>query len=258
MVIDDTIVRAYLAGADPAEYAGSWVFSALGRGDVFAPPDPAHRAWVAQLSRKLQAQISAFAVRNEGHVRALFPEFGRLAAEFTVMLAVGFPDPYDAMMLTAQDGRPRVVFDLIRFGQAALREGYSCHGVLTHELLHIALHERFPEPEAAAYEERLDYIVFDEGFAHALSYREGLAGFTMDDQLRARYASARAALARALAESDPARQEACLERADTSPDFWAKFGSISGMCYVLAHEAQMPALLKAGYRGFARKVLADG
>ncbi len=107
--------------------------------------------------------------------------------------------------MVLNDGRKEhVVFDLVRFGAESLHDSYSCQRVLTHELVHVCLHNRLPD-QAVSYQDRLNYIAFDEGFAHALSYVEDVASFRFDAFHQQKYPAARRQLARALEEPDPER-----------------------------------------------------
>ena len=202
MIIDDSIVLKYLSGQPPESYSDCWIYNNLG----FESPDLCNKEWVLKLYNKLKYQIENFIPRNYETVKRLFPCFDDVANDYTIMLVVGFPDPYDAMVLN-NNGVDYMVFDLIQFTQEALNEDYSCHRVLTHELIHICLRKNYPEPFCASYTERLDYTAFDEGFAHALTYPENLSEFQFDDFLSEKYHHAKQTLAHALAETDPEKQK---------------------------------------------------
>lgn len=110
-------------------------------------------------------------VENYLKLRQLFPQFDRIANNYTILLVVGFPDPYDAMLLE-HNGKAYMVFYLIQFQADSLNEDYSCHGVLTHELIHLYLMEDYPAAYEMSYVENLNYTDFNEGFAHSLTYVE--------------------------------------------------------------------------------------
>jgi len=255
MNIDDSIVTQYLAGEPSERYREAWVIRAFGSESIFAEPDPQHKEWVAALHQKLKRQLLDFVPRNREMVTALFPEFDALTRDYTAILAVGFPDPYDAMFLS-HEGRDAVVFDLIQFSETALAQDYSCHRVLTHELLHLCIQREYPPDAAITYAEALDYTAFNEGFAHALSYPENLSAFSFDAQLLEKYRAAKETLAAACRESDPEKQRAFLRAADTG-DYWEKFAAISGKLYLLAHKNALQGIYRAGWRGFCEKILQD-
>ena len=254
MIIDDSIVAAYLSGQPPDRYKDHWVYSAIGRGHVFEAPNPLHRNWVSKLRGKLKNQIQNFVPRNYELVRTIFPGFDDIARDYTILLVVGFPDPYDAMVLN-HNGREFMVFDLIQFGQDSLDEGYSCHRVLTHELIHICLHQSYPEMNLS-YLDDLNYTVFDEGFAHALSYPEDIFDFEFSDFFSKKYEQARIQLKNAAIETNEKKQKAFRISVDTG-DYWEKFGSIAGKLYLLKHKDQIIEIYKDGWSGFVERILND-
>ena len=145
MNIDDSIVQKYLAGEKPETYNNCWIYGAFDEGYLFEDPDPQNREWVSLLCQKLKKQIENYLPRNELTVKSLFSEFDEVVYAYTVMLVVGFPDPYDAMALE-HNGNAYTIFDLIQFGADSLEETYSCHRVLTHELIHLCLYRKYPKP----------------------------------------------------------------------------------------------------------------
>ncbi len=256
MIIDDGIVRRYLAGELLDADRQNWIYRAEGLGSLFSTPDPKNAQWVAKLRDKLVEQIYAYVPRNYEAVKAIFPAFDEVASNFTIMLVVGFPDPYDAMMLESPDGESVMVFDLIQFGEESLRVGYSCHRVLTHELIHMCLHRDYPQPKNPTYCANMDYVVFDEGFAHALTYPEDIGAFHFDVALEERFRAARDTLCSALSETNPDRQREFRAAADTGR-YWDKFGAIAGKLYLLKHMNKIGAIYRSGWNGFSQMVTAE-
>ena len=255
MEIDDSIVQAYLRG-DPTEaYHDSWIYCSFGRGQLFEKPDPQKCGWVADLCAKLQQQILDYVPRNDSVVRSLFPNFDAVARDYTIMLVVGFPDPYDAMVVE-NAGREYMVFDLVQFGPESLDEEYSCHRVLTHELIHICLHRIFPKPTQLTYVGELDYTAFDEGFAHALTYPDDWESFQFDDFLVGKYEAAKERLAHALRETVAAKQHEYLISSDTG-DYWDKYASMSGKLFLINNKERIQDILQGGWKGFAHRILND-
>ncbi len=256
MVIDDGIVRRYLAGESLDADREHWIYRAEGPESLFSAPDPENTHWVAKLHDKLIEQIYAYVPRNHAAAKAIFPFFDEVASDFTIMLVVGFPDPYEAMMLESPDGESVMVFDLIQFGEESLEEDYSCHRVLTHELIHMCLHRDYPQPKNPTYRADMDYLVFDEGFAHALTYPADIGSFQFDAALEDRFRTARETLRSALAETDPDRQRELRTAADTGR-YWNKFGAIAGKLFLLKHVGDIGAIYRSGWNGFARRVVAN-
>jgi len=255
MLIDDDIIIKYLSGQNPDSYKNSWIYSSVGREYMFEIPNPSNVEWVLKLYEKLKKQIRDFKPCNYELIKKLFPNFDDVVRDYTIMFVVGFPDPYDAMVLK-HDNTEYMVFDLIQFGQDSLDESYSCHRVLTHELLHICLRKKRPEISGLSYVNDLNYMMFDEGFAHALSYSENICDFKFDDFLKDKYERSRAALKRSVIETDIEKQKACRVSADTG-DYWDKFGSISGMLYILKNLNSIVEIYNNGWKDFSDKIIND-
>ena len=255
LIIDDTIVKKYLSGQSPESYSDCWIYYAFDRGCLFETPNSSNCEWVAELCGKLKSQINSFILRNYDLVQKLFPCFDDVANEYTIMLVVGFPDPYDAMVMS-HNGTEYMVFDLIQFGRDSLEEDYSCHRVLTHELIHMCLHKKYPVPENSLYHEILDYTAFDEGFAHALTYPENIYNFQFDDCHKIKYGKAKDKLKIAWEETDTKKQKEYSVSADTG-DYWEKFASISGKLYLLKNIDNIYEIYNNGWNGFVNKIIND-
>lgn len=255
MHIDASIVLDYIAGKELTNYKDHWIYHCFGEGSVFEMPDPKNRGWVSQLYEKLINQIEHFSLRNGETVKRLFPQFDRITSNYTIFLVVGFPDPYDAMVLE-HDGKSYMVFDLIQFQEDSLSEDYSCHRVLTHELIHLCLMEDYPLPIGMSYIEDLNYTAFNEGFAHALTYPEDLSSFVFDDFLEEKFVTAKHTLRTALAETDKDKQAIYSKKADTG-HYWEKFAAIAGKLYLLKHIDDLACIYQNGWRDFATRILAN-
>lgn len=127
-----------------------------------------------KLRDRFAQEIGAYEPRDRAAIEAVFPCFDEAARDLTVILAVGFCAPYQAMMLERANGEPVMVLDLIRFGERALEPGFGCGRMLTHELIHVCLHHRRIRNRRAPRIARRWTIAFDEGFAHAFSYAEDM------------------------------------------------------------------------------------
>ena len=253
MIIDDKIVLDYIAGKDVDKYSDHWIFNCFGASSIFSAPDPKNIPWVKKLYLKLIEQIHNFEPRNYSTVKRIFPNFDRIASEYTIFLVVGFPDPYDAMVLE-HDRKNYLVFDLIQFGEESLNEDYSCHRVLTHEMIHLCLAEDYPDPVNASYIDDLDYTAFNEGFAHALSFPDDIGSFEFDDYLEKRFEAAKRTLESALKETDTDKQARYLRTADTG-EYWDKFAAIAGKLYLLKNKDRIDEIYHAGWHGFSEKII---
>jgi hypothetical protein len=253
MIIDDTIVKKYLSGQMPETYKDCWIYNALGRGYTFETPNSSYKNRVSKLYDKLVSQIHNFIPKNYELVKRLFPDFDDAVNNYTIMLVVGFPDPYDAMVLS-HNAKEYMVFDLIQFGQDSLKQEYNCHSVLTHELIHICLHKKHQRTIKMSYLDSLDYKAFDEGFAHALACPEEIYNFQFNDFVNEKYNEVKNKLKKAIAETDIKKQRSYLVSADTG-DYWNKFASISGKLYILKNARNIYEIYNDGWEGFTKKIL---
>lgn len=245
MRLDTSIVTNYLQGRE--DYAGHWLFTSIQEGRyTFDRPDPACREAVGALCAQAETALREFVPCNAALFAALFPRWREQAAAVNVLLAVGCPAPYDAMTKERADG-VYLVFDLIRFLEYQ-RAGKDIPSLLrkliTHELTHACLAADYPD-RAAGYQEKLAYITFNEGFAHALAYAEDIMAEDFSGVLAAHYPDAVRELKAALAETDPQKQAEYLRRADIGP-YWSKFAAMSGKLYLLAHREEMETIYRAG------------
>lgn len=256
MKLDTSIVTGYLQGRE--EIAGHWLFTSIREGEhTFDRPAPARRVETEALLRQIEQVLADFTPCNAARFGALFPRWRELAAETNVLLAVGCPAPYDAMV-REKDGTQYIIFDLIRFLDYRLKGEelvLLIRRLVTHELTHICLGADYPAAPAD-YRGKLGYITFNEGFAHALAYAEDLDRCDRA-ALAGHYPDARRALKKALAETDPRRQEENLQKCNAGR-YWDKFAAISGKLYLLAHLEQMEAIYHAGPEAMLKAVLADG
>ncbi len=256
MIIDDRIVKDYLSGNNIESYKDFWIYNCFGKDTVFELPDSKHIVWVTKLYEKLKEQILDFTPKNSDIIKKLFPYFDEIADSYTIMLVVGFPDPYDAMVLK-HDGKEYMVFDLIQFGINSLNEDYSCHKVLTHELIHMCLHKRYPVPRGLSYIDDLNYKAFDEGFAHALTYPKDISKFKFDVFLEDKLHNVSDTLTLAIKETDPLRQAIYSKSADTG-DYWDKFASIAGKLYILKNLNNVEEIYRNGWSDYVNKILNCG
>lgn len=256
MHIDDSIVQAYLRDEPADRYRDHWLFYAIQEGrHLFDPPPARLREAIAATLADLSALLSRFQPWNADMVHALWPHFPAVQEEAHILLSVGCPEPYDAMVRRHHD-QEYIIFDLVRF------HGYAEKGhdlrqliskLLTHELVHLCIHQDYPPPQQD-YHRLLDYLVFDEGFAHCMAYQPQNHYGVLSAELRHYQAESLVALAKAVSETDPDRQEQLLEEADSGP-YWQKFGAIAGKLYLLSQTDDFAAIYRQGWQGFCTEVL---
>jgi hypothetical protein len=177
---------------------------------------------------------------------------------YPLLLSVGCPDPYDAMVML-HEGQQYVVFDLAQFVPHVRElyeqgEAYDFRRILTHELLHVCIRNRYPHPKNMSYNERIDYIAFNEGFAHALAYQEDMMLSKFDKILQNKFKKAKQTLSDAIMETDSTKQDKYIHKADIG-NYWEKFCSIAGKLYLLKNKENISEIYRLGWKGFAKKIL---
>ena len=246
MKIDRQIVDDFLGGSTDLD---SWIFSEIEPGKrLFCLSDvQTKQSQVRQLAEQITRMAQEFIPCNEAYYTRLFPDYQKELRDYPVLLTVGIPAPYDAMVCE-HDGREWVVFDMGRFLSYQNPQEFA-RQMLTHETAHALLHQRWrPNPDAS-YRERLRFICFDEGFAHLLACGKELASFDPSGWIEEHQAHALEQLRLALACKDGSEQEQWLYRAQTGR-YWEKFAAIAGKLYLLQHLDVLDELYQAGPQRF--------
>lgn len=271
MHIDNSIVQAYISGADMYQYEKEWFFSSSaldvdGGKNLFTPPpnDDVVRDEVNRLEICFRQSVEHFYPVNRPIWDALFPDWRNIQP--VINLIVGFPEPYDAVTMKAPDGQIHLVFDLICWrkyaGMTDLNE--IIRNLLTHEITHLLIGKYYSEVDVAMessnYLTKLDAFTFHEGFAHLISYQTTEIDHVdwHTEQLNEVYSTCKKKMRSALAETDAKKQEQFLSDAICGM-YYEKFACMCGMLYLAGQweTKGIPGLKSAfsDYHGFAEKVL---
>lgn len=235
MNVDSSIVESYLQGKD--DYAGHWLFSTiLENGEyAFDRPDSAQRRKVEESLKKISDALNDFVPYNLVIFSNLFPIWKKLIRDVNIILSVGCPASYDAMIRKHGDD-VYMIFDLVRLFDYENKRENSVHimrGLITHELSHICIHNDYPV-SATTYKEKLGYITFDEGFAHVLSFSENINTFNFSSMIQIHYQDSLCKLKAALTEYNSEKQQKYLHMSNCG-SYWDKFAAITGKLYLATH-----------------------
>jgi hypothetical protein len=246
MNIDDSIIIDYLTGRD--DYKEHWLFYSIAEGGeyMFEQPSIGIRNKVSQLHNIIINSLKDFVPFNQQLFTMLFPKWRELIEDVNVVLSVGSPKPYDAMV-REHAGKPYMIFDLARLiGYRKSPEEMLdiVTGMITHEFTHVCVHCDYPE-DSSGYVDRLKHITFDEGFAHILAFNKNIMDYDFSDTVEKYYRESLDKLWSALGEKDKSNQERLLEEAN-SGRYWSKFASISGKLYLAVHLSLLQEIYKAG------------
>lgn len=271
ITLDRTLVDAYLAGRDMAEYKDAWYFTAstvssdIGKNIFTQPPtDEASKAKVLFLADFLSSRINDFSPINKAVWDALFPSWE--TESVWIDLIVGFPAPYDATTEYDPEGRLHIIFDLVQWINYAELKNLDAivRNLLTHEITHQLISKYCngidEAMESDDYLLRLDANTFNEGFAHLISFdgKELDCADWHGEKLEDVYENARATMKAALGETDKAKREEYLYSAVCGP-YYEKFACMCGMLYLADRWEKdgIPGLKRelSEFKGFAKKTI---
>lgn len=245
MNIDTTIVNDYLSGG--CQLKSHWIFYSIDedKGFLFEAPPETKKQVVQNAMSDVLSSLKEFCPHNQGLFQRLFPKWKELCDTVNIILSVGCPAPYDAMV-RKHDGEEYIILDLVRLLEYKADIGMLMTPFLTHELAHICIHADYPEiPSGTDYCNSLKHIVFDEGFAHLLAYRDSIESIDFSSLVKTHYQKALYKLKEAMSEKDSLKQKAYLEESNVG-DYWSKYGAICGKLYLAMNIDNLEMIYKAG------------
>ncbi|WP_346916995.1 hypothetical protein [Clostridium sp.] len=251
MLVDDSVVLKYLNGEEENIINSHWVFKNIEEGKyLFEVPNTEKRDDVNSILVSIKSALSQFIPLNKNIYSSLYPEWKSIINDINVLLIVGCPNPYDAMV-RKYDGKEYIIFDLIRFCDYKI-QGYDVEllirQLITHETSHVCLHKQYPTPISNDFIEQLKYITFDESFAHLLAFKDNIQKFDFST-FNKYYNNSLIKLKEAMKETDFKRQKTLLEQAD-SGSYWNKFASISGKLFLASHLDEVEKIYNSGIESF--------
>lgn len=259
MNIKDKLVRDYLQNKLQSEDNTCWIFSNIRVGEyLFEAPSYTEKHHVEKILVIFQYVLLDFKPLNDSIFEELFPTWRKLLKEINIILSVGCPNPYDAFTRT-YEGQEYLIFDLIRFNEYK-KMGYDIElvirQIITHEFVHICINNRYPKATNLNYREELEYILFDEGFAHLLSFKEDILDYDFDELIKTKLPNSISIFKQALVETDLEKQKILLEEAD-SGSYWDKFAAISGKLYLAKNINQLNKLYCLGPKQFMQLIVEE-
>lgn len=268
MHIKTEIAKDYAAGKSVECYQNEWFFHAENK--YFKTPsyEESHRQAVKQILDQILGVVEEFSPINREIWDVLFPDWKDTLGQVTVNLIVGYPAPFDACVMPNPQGNTEIILDLglwTRYGENHDVKSLA-HGLLTHELCHVCIMAHYQELKSGSkqYRTQLDYIAFNEGFAHLLSY--GNREIEQTDWNSPQFAeykkNSKKRMEEALKETEEQEQAAFLEEADCG-SYYGKFACMCGMFYLAScwNSGGIQALKDAwdlGYDGFAERSIQEG
>ncbi|HEX3020821.1 MAG TPA: hypothetical protein VHP81_00320 [Lachnospiraceae bacterium] len=259
MFIDDSLVLDYLQNRNSDSMGEHWIFSNIEEGQhLYEKPDSALCDAIENLYRRVIGILKDFTPFNERLISSLFPNWRSLFDTTNILLIVGCPNPYDAMV-RQHDGVEYIIFDLIRF-QSYVEQGDNVEDIvrriITHECIHSCIHKDYPVPKED-YKSILKHAVFDEGFAHLLAFRENIEGVDLTVAIEKDYRRCLKKLSEAISETNVMRQSTLLEESISGP-YWEKFGAISAKLFLAKNIDRLEYWYQNGIDNFMQALLREG
>lgn len=246
MIIHDVLVKNYLYECGDIE--NHWLFHTIEEGKyLYEAPKTELKGAVEQLYQIIMAELGDFHPFNEELYHQLFPKWKSLIENVHVLLAVGCPRPFDAMV-REHENQEYIIFDLLRFHEYDDGSGNLIHyikSMITHECTHICIHEDFPVICNAPYQDKLEHITFDEGIAHLLALHNDILSYDFTSMLAKYYQDSLDKLREALQESNPDKQLIYLEEANCGA-YWEKFAAIAGKLFFASNLDKLKDLYANG------------
>ena len=258
MRIDDSIIIDYLSNLDSVNYQNHWLFYNIEPNQyLFEEPDKSKKIIVSKIYHQVIQVLNDFTPFNASIFKKLFPNYTELLEDLNILLIVGCPNPYDAMF-RKYEGTEYIVFDLIRFSQY-VEQGYPLEDLITqfitHEFTHQCIHQAYPYSIDMTYQEKLSYIIFNEGIAHLLAFKSSIDPIDWKSEpYNLHYENAKMKLTKALQETDRDHQLNLLNQADSGP-YWDKFGAIVGKIYFGLNLEYLETLYQKGYKTIIVNIL---
>ena len=267
MNIKTEIAKAYADGKSVDCYQNEWFFHAEDKYYKTPSYEEAHRQAVKQILDQILDVVEEFSPLNRDVWDVLFPDWMEILGQVTVNLIVGYPNPFDACVMTNPQGNTEIILDLglwTRYGEHHDIKSLVL-GLLSHELCHVCIRGRYLGPKSGTehYRSQLDYIAFNEGFAHLLSYQNKTLEKTdwNSPQFAEYKRNSTKRMEEALEEIKEQEQAAFLTEADCGT-YYGKFACMCGMFYLASRwkSGGVQALKDVwdlGYDGFAKRSIQE-
>lgn len=236
MIIKTEIIDSFLEHGNLDAVKDHWIFNSIIPGQyTFEEPTDVNQQLVMHLYETIKNRLYNFKPLNENLWHQLFGEM-QIPDTTAVYLIAGAPKPYDGVVREDQSGMRCIILDLVRLCTYAdtLEElDFIAADFLTHELSHVLMSQKYPYKRHQASVEVLKQLVFDEGIAHFLSYKENVLSFNWHtEKMNMRRETVYQKLRYYLTQGTLTYED--FVKANTG-SFWDKYASISGMFAVVSY-----------------------
>jgi hypothetical protein len=233
MLVNTEIVDVFLEYGSAENCRDHWIFHEINPGKfIFEDPPETQSQKVKMIYDNCFSIINDFRPMNYCLWEEIFGEFTGMPEDLIIYLIVGAPNPYDAMVRSEPDGKTAIIFDLYRMSTYHTDELEDLLiKMITHELAHVFIKQNYsyPKKNHENFMEILKLIMFDEGLAHLLSFRENVLNINWEsNEYLKRKEKAYYRLRQVIQTFREHNQKELLIEATTGV-YWEKYGAMSGM-----------------------------
>lgn len=230
MIINSEIISYFLENKHLKDYQNHWVYKQIVPGEyTFEEPVNVDYKQLTKLYNLVKKQITNFEPTNQFLWNQIFDGI-EIPESTTIYLIVGAPQPYDAMV-REYNGERYIILDLIRilsYTDDFDRLKSIVNDFLTHEIAHILIGSKYPYLESMSLEDTFIQMIFDEGIAHFISYKEDVLNVDWKSpDMKKHYQNVVEKLRYYLNNRNEISEQTLIEA--NSGTFWGKYASIGGM-----------------------------
>lgn len=237
MIINTEILDTYLSEKSLEGIKNHWIFNSIVEEQyLIEEPTGIDEHKLRAVYKILIEKLKYFEPLNKCLWQQFFGNM-QIPDKVCVYLIVGAPKPYDAMVREDVEGNNCIILDLVRissYSDDISKLSDIVSSFVTHEISHILTNNiyHYPSIEDSLFD-NLKYIVFDEGIAHLLSFKDDILQIDWySDEMNIRRKNSYKSLLNALKKDSKVDKNRILEESNSGL-FWGKFGAISGLFAII-------------------------
>lgn len=250
MKIDTSIIDNYLDNKSVENFKNHWIYNKIVEGKyLFSSPPIEYIDKHIEIKKLLVKTLEDFKPIRQKEWEEVYGNNYDFSEDTNTMIIIGSPEPYDAFVRSDDEGNKVMIFDVER-----LRGYYdfiekAVKILVNHELSHIKANKIYNfYNEGISNKEKLKQLLFDEGFAHYLTYSH--LNDLNDQEKYLQYRSNSYEKLYDVIKSEITQE--VLDEGNSGP-FWDKYISISGYFTIfdyIADGGSAKYLFNKGYEYF--------